>query len=312
MFVTILFLVLGLVALYVGGELLVRGAVQIGEWLRLSYLVIGLTIVAFGTSAPELAVSLDAAVVGSPAIALANVVGSNLANMALVLGLSALILPMTIDRIVLIRDLPVMFGGFVAMTLMLLDRKIGAMDGGLLLLGLAGYLVAVIWHSRRQSQQVEEALAVPDVHTSVLVTLLMIAGGVVLLTAGGHWLVGSAVDLAARLGMSEAAIGMTIVAVGTSLPEITASLIAVARGHGSMAIGNVVGSNIWNTFGVLGVTGLIVPLDQGSLSGAMVMAMIACGLLLWVMCRTRFYLSRLEGGLLLAGFVFSQWWFVAH
>lgn len=308
MITTLLFLLVGLAALYSGGELLVRAAVQIGEWCHLTPLVTGLTIVAFGTSAPELAVSIDAALVGSSEIAIANVVGSNFANMALVLALSAVIAPVAIEKVVLHRDLPVMLVGFVLVILMMTDQSVGRFEGVILMVTLAGYLVYVI----RQSRKFRKAMDtdIPEVHMTVPVTLLSLAGGVLLLALGGHWLVKGAVALASQLGLAEAVIGMTVVAVGTSLPELTASMISVVRGHGNMAIGNVVGSNIWNTLGILGLTSTVVPLSQGQVTSAMVLAMVTAGVLLWILCRTRFQLSRIEGWLLLTGFLLAQWWFV--
>jgi len=304
--IDLLFILLGLLALYAGGELLVRAAIVIGARMGLSTLVTGLTIVAFGTSAPELAVSIDAALVGSTEIAISNVVGSNFANIALVLALSALLTPIAVESLVLKRDLPVMLVGFVITLWMLLDAVISRLDGSILLIGLLGYLGYVIWHTRQQRIDVSPA----DLSAQpVPVTVLMLIGGIVLLSLGGHLLVQSAVTIAEQLGVSEAVIGMTIVAVGTSLPEITASLVSILRGHGVMAIGNVVGSNIWNTFGVLGVTSVIIPLQRGQVTDAMIGVMIGSGLLLWIFCRTRFQISRVEGGVLLAGYLACQSYF---
>ena len=295
----------GLALLYAGGELLVRGAVAIGLRCGLSPLVTGLTIVAFGTSAPELAVSIDAAVVGSTEIAIANVVGSNFANIALVLALSALLVPIAIDRKVLYRDIPVMLGGFVISILMLLDGEVGLLDGALLLAGLVGYIGFVISHSRSEYVVLEDQE--PGAF-SLTTTVFMLIGGVAVLVLGGHFLVEGAVHIASSLGVSEAVIGMTVVAVGTSLPEITASLVSIIRGHSGMAVGNVVGSNIWNTFGVLGVTSSIIPLQQGQVSALMLGTMVGAGVVLWVFCRTRSTLSRVEGGIMLAGYIACQTW----
>lgn len=294
--INLLLMLVGLIALYAGGELLVRTAVVIGAWLGLSTLVTGLTIVALGTSAPELAVSVDAAIVGSTEIAISNVVGSNFANITLVLALSAVMLPIVIEPLVLKRDLPIMLAGFVASLAMMLDGKISHLDGLLLLFGLLIYLAYVIWHARRQ--RITERLK-SRLTPSATITLIQLAGGILLLSFGGHLLVKGAVSIAQALGVSEAVIGMTIVAVGTSLPEITASVISILRGHGSMAVGNIVGSNIWNTFGVLGVTATIVPLDRGQVTYAMIGAMLGAGILLWVFCRTRYRIARREGGMLL-------------
>ena len=298
-----LLVLVGLIALYTGGEMLVRAAVAVGAWLGLSTLVTGLTIVALGTSAPELAVSIDAALVGSTEIAISNVVGSNFANLALVLALSALFSPILVEPTVLRRDLPIMLVGFVAAMLMLHDEDVSQRDGIMLLAGLVLYLGYVIWYTRQQ--RIVDASAV-KISRSAVVTLLQLSVGVSLLSFGGHLLVEGAVNIAQILGVSEAVIGMTIVAIGTSLPEITASLISILRGHASMAIGNVVGSNIWNTYGVLGVTAVIVPLDRGQVTDMMLWAMLGAGILLWIFCRTRYEIARGEGGILLAGYVACQ------
>lgn len=296
-------MLVGLIALYAGGELLVRTAVVIGAWLGLSTLVTGLTIVALGTSAPELAVSVDAAIFGSTEIAISNVIGSNFANITLVLALSAVMLPIVIEPLVLQRDLPIMLAGFVISLLMILDGEIGQVDGVILLFGLLAYLTYVIWHARRQriTERLESRLT-----PSATITLIQLVGGILLLSYGGHSLVKGAVNIAQAIGVSEAVIGMTIVAVGTSLPEITASVISILRGHGSMAVGNVVGSNIWNTFGVLGIAATIVPLDRGQVTYAMIGAMLGAGILLWIFCRTRYQIARREGGILLIGYFACQ------
>lgn len=293
----------GLVALYAGGELLVRAAAVVGTWLGLSSLVTGLTIVALGTSAPELAVSIDAALIGSTEIAISNVVGSNFANIALVLALSALFVPISIEPLVLSRDLPIMLVGFVTIMLMLMDASVSQGDGLVLLTGLVFYLGYVIWYTRQQRivDSTEEGRP-----RSVSITLAQMLGGTLLLSTGGHWLVQGAVNIAQILGVSEAVIGMTIVAIGTSLPEITASLISILRGQASMAIGNVVGSNIWNTFAVLGVTAAVVPLDRGQVTDTMLGAMFGAGILLWIFCRTRYQIGRGEGGILMAGYIACQ------
>ena len=296
-------MLVGLIALYAGGELLVRTAVVIGAWLGLSTLVTGLTIVALGTSAPELAVSVDAAIFGSTEIAISNVIGSNFANITLVLALSAVMLPIVIEPLVLQRDLPIMLAGFVVSLLMILDGEVGQVDGVILLFGLLAYLTYVIWHARRQriTERLESRLT-----PSATITLIQLVGGILLLSYGGHSLVKGAVNIAQAIGVSEAVIGMTIVAVGTSLPEITASVISILRGHGSMAVGNVVGSNIWNTFGVLGIAATIVPLDRGQVTYAMIGAMLGAGFLLWIFCRTRYQIARREGGILLIGYFACQ------
>ena len=289
--------------------MLVRAAVDLGRRAGLSALVTGLTIVAVGTSAPELAVSIDAVLVGSSDIAIGNVVGSNFANIALVLALSALLKPISIEPSALRRDLPVMMLCFALAGLLLLpDRVIQRWEGGVLVLAIAAYVMWLIRVSRRQFGITVESGSAPASEGNPGLMLLVLAGGIVLLSLGGHWLVEGAVQVAARFGVSEAIIGMTVVAVGTSLPEITASIISILRGHGSMAVGNVVGSNIWNTLGVLGTTALVAPLPRGDIAPGMLAMMVGAGLLLWLFCATGKRIIRLEGAALLAGYIACQFW----
>ena len=305
----LLLIAIGLSVLYAGGELLVRAAVDLGRRAGLSTLVTGLTIVALGTSAPELAVSVYAVLAGSSDIAIGNVVGSNFANIALVLALTAILKPIDIEPSALRRDLPIMMLCFFVVGAMLLpDGIIQRWEGGALLVALTGYILWLVRVSRRQF-----GISVPEATLSVSPDrlgkmLLMLVGGIIMLSLGGHWLVGGAVQIAARLGVSEAVIGMTVVAVGTSLPEITATLISILRGHGAMAVGNVVGSNIWNTLGVLGVTAMVAPLPRGDVSMEMLLMMVVAGLMLWLFCATSKRIIRLEGVVLLAGYIACQVW----
>ena len=297
----LILILLGLTALYVGGELLVKAAIGFGLRSGLSTMVIGLTLVAFGTSAPELAVSLDAALLGSSDIALANVVGSNMANIALVLALTVLMKPMAIDSITLKRDLPVMLVAFLFFTLLLHDRSLDRVDGILLIAALVIYVFYVVTHP---SGQVD--IETDEKNQTLFALSVFFVAGIAFLALGGHWLVAGAIVVAKQLGVSEAVIGLTVVAIGTSLPEITASVIATVRGHAGLALGNVVGSNIWNSFLVLGTTASITPVTAQSLSWHMLLVMIFVGMLLWVFCRSRYTLSRLEGVVLLSIFVAYQ------
>ncbi len=304
----ILLVLAGLLALYAGGELLVRAAAALGLRAGLSILVTGLTIVALGTSAPELAVSIDAALVGSPDIAIGNVVGSNFANIALVLAIASLLTPIAIESFVLRRDLPIMMLGFIAIAATLLpDGRISLLEGAAFLAFLTIYIAWVIRVSRRQLAGSAEEND-PIVHEPLAKEVAKLVGGILLLSLGGHWMVEGAVHIAARLGVSEALIGMTVVAVGTSLPEITASVISILRGHGAMAVGNVVGSNIWNTFGVLGATAVVSPLPRGDISLSMLAVMGLAGVVLWIFCFTSRQVNRWEGAALLAGYVACQAW----
>jgi cation:H+ antiporter len=252
---TYLLFVVGLLGLFFGGEYLVRGASSIARRFGISPLVIGLTIVGFGTSAPEMLVSVNAALAGQPAIAIGNILGSNIANILLILGLSAVIAPLIIPARRLARDLAFMLLATGVIWVMLLDGMVTRIEGGVLLAGLAVFLVMAF--SSGSVPQVDDRL-----ETSVAKATLMTVGGLVLLVIGAHFLVDSATTIARTLGISEAVIGLTIVAVGTSLPELATSVIAAYRRQTEIAVGNIVGSNIFNIFGILGVTALIAPIPS--------------------------------------------------
>ena len=250
---TYLLFVVGLLGLFFGGEYLVRGASSIARRFGISPLVIGLTIVGFGTSAPEMLVSVNAALAGQPAIAIGNVLGSNIANILLILGVSAVIAPLIIPARRLARDLAFMLVATGMIWVMLLDGMVSRIEGGVLLAGLAVFLFMAF--SSGSVPQEDDPL-----ETSVAKAALMTFGGLVLLVIGAHFLVESASTIARTFGISEAVIGLTIVAVGTSLPELATSVIAAYRRQTEIAVGNIVGSNIFNLFGILGVTAMIAPI----------------------------------------------------
>jgi len=246
----------GIVGLFLGGEALVRGSVDIARRLSIPPLLIGLTIVGFGTSTPELLVSLDAAWRGVPDIALGNVVGSNIANILLIVGLSAVVWPIRVMGDTLRRDTAVMMAAAFALVPIFAWGMMSRPVGALLVVGLAGFL---IWAYRSAGDApAEDAEARPP--ATMLVALLWVAGGLIALMVGARFLVDAAVNIARDFGLSEAFIGLTIVAVGTSLPELATSLIAAFRRQSEIAIGNVVGSNIFNILGILGVTAVITPI----------------------------------------------------
>lgn len=251
-----LYLLAGLIGLFFGGEALVRGSVGIARRMAIPPLLIGLTVVGFGTSTPELLVSVDAAWRGVPDIALGNIIGSNIANILLIIGLSALVWPITVMGATLRRDTAVMVAGALLLVPMFALGQVGRLPGLLLVAGLAGYLV---WAYRQPGESVSEEEGLPA-PSSVLVSVLWVIGGLVALMLGARFLVDGAVSIARGYGISEAFIGLTIVAVGTSLPELATSLIAALRRQSAIAIGNIVGSNIFNIFGILGVTALITPI----------------------------------------------------
>ena len=253
---TYLLFVVGLLGLFFGGEYLVRGASAIARRAGLSPMLIGLTVVGFGTSAPELLVSLEAALAGQPAIAIGNVLGSNIANILLILGVSAVIAPLLIPFRHLWRDLGFMLLATAAIWIMLLDGSVTRLEGVALMGGLIVFLAVAILTGKTVED--DELTPLPPIWKAAAFTL----GGLVLLVIGARLLVDSATGIARTFGISEAVIGLTIVAVGTSLPELATSVIAAMRRQTEIAVGNVVGSNIFNIFGILGLTAMIAPIPS--------------------------------------------------
>jgi cation:H+ antiporter len=323
--VTSLLLVLaGLALLVSGGDLLVRGAVRIATRLGVSPLVIGLTLVGFGTSTPELVTSIQAALAGSPGIAYGNVVGSNIANILLILGVAALVSPILVTSAALRRDGAIMLAtaaGFALLGALLpLDRLTGAA----FLLLLAGYIYLAFRqesrgavaghgavHDKSIAAQVTDPALAPPAAAPLGRSVLLAAGGLALVLIGGNLLVEGAVGLARSLGISETVIGLTIVAVGTSMPELVTSVMAAFRRESEVAFGNVVGSNIYNILGIGGATALMAP---GALPAEIVrfdnLVMIGATVMLLVLARSGHRISRAEGGLMLAlyaGYLWSLW-----
>ncbi|MGK2950963.1 MAG: calcium/sodium antiporter [Thiobacillus sp.] len=256
-----LMFVLGLVALIVGAEAMVRGASRLAVSWGISPLVVGLTVVAFGTSAPEMAVSVGAALSGSSDLAIGNVVGSNIANILLVLGISALVAPLLVHAQIIRQEVPIMIGASLVVVAMALDGNIGRSEAALLFALVIAYTVFLVVQSRRASKDAEADFAseIPssqwDRHWGVQAALVI--GGLALLVLGADWLVGAAVVFAKHFGVSDLVIGLTVVAIGTSMPEIATSLIAALRGQRDIAVGNVIGSNIFNLLAVLGAAGMV-------------------------------------------------------
>lgn len=251
----------GLVLLIGGAELLVRGATRLATAIGMSPLVVGLTVVAFATSAPELAVSVGSALGGQPDIALGNVVGSTIANVLLILGLAALAAPLVVRSQLVRFDVPIMIAAAVLVTVLGRDGVIGVADGVILLAGMAAYITRLLRHRARGAPAVEEQADQPesDRGSTALLDVGRLVVGIGLLVVGSNLLLDAAVTVAQRLGISELVIGLTLIAVGTSLPEIATSTLAVLRGERDLAVGNAVGSNIFNLLAVLGVTAIVGP-----------------------------------------------------
>lgn len=259
--INLLLFVGGLAALIVGAELLVRGASRVALSLGISPLVVGLTIVAIGTSSPEVAVSVGAALNGQTDIAVGNVVGSNIFNVLFILGASALIVPLLVNAQIVRQEVPIMIGASLLLLSFGIDGLISRLDSLLLLLLLVAYIVFLVVQSRRQ-HLAEQATAGPPstelgAKPSLVLQLLLMAAGLALLVLGSGWLVDASIALARLLGVSDLVIGLTIVAAGTSMPEVATSIMAALRKQRDIAIGNIIGSNIFNILGCLGIAGLV-------------------------------------------------------
>jgi len=297
----------GLIGLFLGGEALVRGSVGLAQRLGLPPLLIGLTVVGFGTSTPELLVSVDAALRGVPDIALGNILGSNIANILLIGGITSLIWPIRGKPVGLWRDLTVMILATLALTPILLGGQVIRVVGLVLLLSLVAYLV---WSYRQAGGPCAEDTEtdLPDVPARPFVAPALIGAGLLGLMIGARLLVDGAVSVAQGLGVSDAFIGLTIVAVGTSLPELATSVIAAYRRQSEIAVGNIVGSNIFNVLGILGATAVIAPIPVASrfalfdLPVALAAAVTFSVLLLW-----RAGVSRGAGVLLLLAYAAYVW-----
>ena len=258
-----LLFLLGLITLVIGAELLVRGASRLAVSFGISPLVVGLTVVAFGTSAPEMAVSVGSALNGNPDIAIGNVVGSNIANILLILGIAAVIAPLLVAEQIIRQEIPIMIGASVLLLVMALDGSINRIEAATLFGLVIAYTVFLVRQSRKGSAAMSEDFA-DDIPTSQwdshwTVQTALVVAGLVMLVLGAGWLVDSAVVFARAFGVSDLVIGLTVVAVGTSMPEIATSIVAALRGQRDIAVGNVVGSNVFNICAVLGVTGLVAP-----------------------------------------------------
>ncbi len=301
---TFLQIAAGFILLLLGAEFLVRGAVALARRLEVSPMVIGMTVVAYGTTAPELVVSLEAALTDVPAIAVGNVIGSNIANILLILGTAAVIYPIACKPGALKRDGAVMLAAAVLMVILGLTGAITAVQGAVMLLALITLTLYAYWSERRNSASadllIREAEEFAEWPRSLWPSLLAVIGGIATVVFGAQILVAAAVELARDFGISEAVIGLTLVAVGTSLPELATAAVAAYRRHPDIAIGNVVGANTYNILAILGVVSVVEPLTiPAQIVGFDIWFMLAATVLLLAMILVRGGLSRAVG----AGFL---------
>ena len=312
--IPLILLIVGFVALILGANWLVNGATSVGVRAKLSPLIIGLTIVAFGTSLPEMIVNVFSCIKGSPGLAIGNIIGSNTMNILLILGVSSLIWPIDVSRISIRRDIPVGFVATLAIALMANDfftgaaRTINWMEGlALLLMGFAYLLLTMLKNNpQEETEDVQEAMSWGK-------TILALVAGIVGLYVGGELVSHNAQILAKNWGMSESTIGLTVVATATSLPELITSIVAALKKNSGIAIGNVLGSNILNIFMVLGVSSIITPLPFEAKMNQQLLILFAANLLmlLFVFTGKGRKLSRFEGALLTLGFVGFMWFSLA-
>ncbi|CAD5375601.1 Putative antiporter CaxA [Pseudomonas sp. OF001] len=319
---TFVYLIAGLVLLVAGAEVLVRGAARLAAQFGIPPLIIGLTVVAFGTSAPETAVSVQAALDGSGDIAVGNVVGSNIANVLLILGLSALVAPLIVSRQLIRLDVPLMIGASLVTWALAMDGKLGRLDGALLFGGVVAYTLFLIISSRKDKGAAEgdEFAEEFGLHEAPkpyawAVNLGLLVAGLVLLVGGSNLLVEGAVALAKALGLSELVIGLTVIAIGTSLPELATSMIAAFKGERDIAVGNVVGSNIFNLLCVLGLASLVAPLPISVSANALSFdfpVMIAVALACMPIFFAGYRINRWEGALFAAYYAIYTTWLIMH
>jgi cation:H+ antiporter len=304
-FEAILFLILGLIALFIGAESLIRGSSALALKIGLTPLVVGLTVVAFGTSTPELVVSLKAALIGNSSITLGNVIGSNIANIALILGTAALIRPLDVHANVVRKEIPIMIAFTILLILLLLDGEVGFIDGIIFFISIVAYTIVNITLARKEKNAEVENEFKDGLKTklSIPVSVVMIIVGLGLLILGANLFVNGAIAVAKSIGVSDAIIGLTVVAIGTSLPELVTSVVASYKNESDIAVGNVVGSNIFNILGILGITAIIIAINAEGINFIDYGVMLFATLILFPLSKTGFRISRLEGAFLVIGYL---------
>lgn len=306
----IAYIVFALVLLFAGAEGLVRGSASLALRAGLSRLMVGLTIVAFGTSSPELVVSVKTALSNQGDISVGNVIGSNSFNIGVILGLTAMVCPIPVNRQIVKIDAPIALGVSLLLPLLLLNHILGRVEGFLLLAGIISYIWLSVFLGRREGVTDQSVVSVPSVSRHWIIDVAFVVVGLAVLVFGSRILVEHSVLLAKALGVSEVLIGLTIIAAGTSMPELATSMVAALRREPDIAIGNIVGSNIFNILAILGAASMLSPLHASGISALDYGAMIVFTVLLIPLLYTGRILHRLEGALLLVlygGYLFMIW-----
>ena len=299
MLLDILLIIIGVALVLKGADFLTEGASALARRMHVPEIVIGLTIVAAGTSAPELFVSVVSALNGTPDLAVGNVVGSNTMNCMLIVGCAAMVAPMTISRSTVRKDIPFAVMASILLTCIALDNYLGRVDGIILLLGFVVFMAYTLLQAK--NGQAEPQTEVRQLNPWL--SLLFLVIGLAMLVAGSNVFVGSASSVAAALGISEGVIGLTVVAGGTSLPELATSVVAARKGQSAIAIGNVIGSNVFNILLILGMTAVISPLQIEGITTIDMAVMLISVVLVWLFSFTRFTVERWEGALLVGGYL---------
>ncbi|MCI7598382.1 MAG: calcium/sodium antiporter [Prevotella sp.] len=294
-----------------GADALTSGGVSLARRMNIPQIVIGLTIVAMGTSMPEFCVSFVSALKGTPDLAVGNIVGSNIFNSLFIVGCAALVAPMTILHSTVRRDIPFALVSSVMLLMMCLDSTISRLDAAILFLFFVVFMVITV-RGARQGGDAEEAQQTEEKPKSPAWAAAMIVVGLALLIGGSNVFVDNASALASSLGVSDAVIGLTIVACGTSLPELATSVVSARRGQSGIAIGNVLGSNVFNILMILGITGIIQPMQISGITSVDLSMLVASMILLWLFSYTKYTLSRWEGAVLVAVFLGYISWLVAN
>ena len=302
----IIFIVLGVWFVLEGADRLTEGASSLARRMNVPEMIIGLTIVAAGTSAPELFVSLVSALKGTPDMAVGNVVGSNTMNSMLIVGCAAAVAPMVISRSTVRKDIPFAIGATLLMMALTYDGTLSWVDGIILLAGFAAFMVYTLRQAKAGSS--EEKTTATNMKTGKAVLYLI--GGLAGLVVGSNVFVDHASNLAFSLGISEAVVGLTVVAGGTSLPELATSVVAARKGQSAIAIGNVIGSNVFNILMILGLTGVICPLEIEGITLVDQAVMLVSIVLVWLFSRTRYTVERWEGVLLVCGYAAYLAWLI--
>ncbi|MCH7672156.1 MAG: calcium/sodium antiporter [Proteobacteria bacterium] len=306
MLTPIIFLSGGFILLVAGAETLVRGSTNIALRAGISPLIVGLTIVAFGTSAPEFAVSIRSITSDLSGLALGNVIGSNIANIGLILGITALINPLRITRQLLRNQIPQMIAASLLLWILLLDNSLDFFDGMILTTALLAFLVYNFRQASAETQDQDIPIAAPDfslIARGIPFDIVLVIVGMALLVYGSNIFVSNAVTIARAVGVSEAVIGLTLVAIGTSMPELATCSIAAFRKQTDIALGNIIGSNLFNILGILGITSLIAPINGDQISSQDFIFLMLFALILYPMARSGMNINRTEGAFLLSGYL---------